>query len=74
MKIEKDKVVFISYTLSSVTDQQVIEHIPASKPFGYIQGQNSTLPAFEEKMEGLEVGAEFDFILHQEEAFGEYYE
>lgn len=74
MKVEKDKVVFISYTLSSVEDQQVVGHAPASKPYGYIQGNGFVLPALEEKLEGLQVGDSFDFILHPSEAFGEYYE
>jgi FKBP-type peptidyl-prolyl cis-trans isomerase SlyD len=74
MKVAKDQVVFISYTLSSVEDQQVIGHAPASEPFGYIHGHQFALPALEEKLEGLQAGDSFDFILHPDEAFGEYYE
>ena len=74
MKVEKDNVVFISYTLSSVEDQQVVGQATASEPFGYIHGHQFALPALEEKLEGLQVGDTFDFILHPSEAFGEYYE
>jgi FKBP-type peptidyl-prolyl cis-trans isomerase SlyD len=74
MKVEKDNVVFISYVISSLDDQQVVGQATAAEPFGYIHGHQFALPALEERLEGLHVGDTFDFILHPDEAFGEYYE
>jgi|JI8StandDraft_2_1071088.scaffolds.fasta_scaffold02582_5 FKBP-type peptidyl-prolyl cis-trans isomerase SlyD len=75
MKVEKDKVVFISYTLSSVEDNhQVVGQAPATEPFGYIHGHEFALPALEQRLEGLSKGDSFDFILTPEEGFGEYYD
>lgn len=72
MQVAKDKVVFITYTITSLDDQMVIEHIPASKPYGFLYGNHFVLPAMEEKLLGLAVGDSFDFILPPQEAFGEY--
>jgi FKBP-type peptidyl-prolyl cis-trans isomerase SlyD len=75
MKVEKDKVVFISYTLSSLEDNhQIVGQAPATEPFAYIHGHNFALPALEKRLEGLSVGETFDFVLSPEEGFGEYYE
>ncbi|KOY85760.1 hypothetical protein AD998_05965 [bacterium 336/3] len=75
MKIEKDKVVYISYTLSSVDDgHQVVGQAPATEPFAYIHGHEFALPALEKHLEGLSKDDSFDFILTPEEGFGEYYE
>lgn len=75
MKIEKDKVVYISYTLSSVDDDhQIVGHAPATEPFAYIHGHEFALPALEQHLEGLSKGDSFDFILTPEQGFGEYYE
>ncbi len=72
MQVSKDKVVFITYTITSLDDQTVIEHIPPSKPYGFLYGNHFLLPAMEEKLLGLSVGDSFDFILPPQEAFGEY--
>lgn len=72
MQVAKDKVVFISYTITSLDDQMVIEHVPASTPYGFLYGNHFVLPAMEEKLLGLAVGDSFDFILPPQEAFGEY--
>jgi len=75
MKVEKDKVVFISYTLASVEDSnQVVGQATEREPFAYIHGHEFALPALEQRLEGLSVGDLFDFVLTPEEGFGEYYE
>lgn len=72
MKVEKDKVVFIAYTITSLDDQTVIEHVPEAKPYGFLCGSHFVLPAMEEKLFGLQTGDSFDFILPPQEAFGDY--
>ncbi|MCS6795774.1 MAG: peptidylprolyl isomerase [Raineya sp.] len=72
MQVAKDKVVFITYTITSLDDQMVIEHVPTSTPYGFLCGNHFVLPAMEEKLLGLSVGDSFDFILTPQEAFGDY--
>lgn len=74
MKVEKDKVVFMSYTLESVEDKEIVGQATSSEPFGYIHGHHFILPILESRIEGLSIGEHFDFQISSEEGFGEYYE
>lgn len=71
MKIGKNKVVTLTYTLR-VNDAQgeVIQKVDENKPFVHLFGAGSLLPAFEENLTGLETGSEFGFPLLVEEAYG----
>ena len=69
MKIEKNKVVSLSYTLT--VDGDVIETVNADKPLKFIFGTGYLLPKFEENVSGKVVGDTFDFILSAKEGYGE---
>lgn len=70
MQIAPNKVVGISYTLKEEGLTDVIETVNASDPFYFLFGAGNLLPAFEEALQGLEVGSAFDFVLTAENAYG----
>lgn len=69
MKIQKNKVVSLSYTLT--VDGDVIETVTAGKPMQFIYGTGYLLPKFEENIGELGEGDLFDFKLTAAEAYGE---
>lgn len=69
MKIGKDKVVSLSYTLTVEGD--VVETVTSDKPMDFIFGTGYLLPKFEQNVEGKEVGDTFDFMLTATEGYGE---
>jgi FKBP-type peptidyl-prolyl cis-trans isomerase SlyD len=71
MTISENKVVAVSYTLK-ITDGQVVDQATAERPFAYIHGGQQVLPAFETNLQGLGVGADFDFKLSAVNGYGEY--
>lgn len=73
MPIQKDHYVACSYDLylGEKNDDNLIEKATAEAPLIYIQGIGMMLPLFEEKLEGLNEGDNFDFTLKPEEAYGE---
>ncbi len=73
MKIEQNKVVSLTYDLRKNNHEgQLIESVNSEKPLQFIFGQGMMLPKFEENIAGLENGAEFEFGLSPENAYGEY--
>lgn len=70
MKIEKNKVVVLTYQLS--VDGEIVDRATAAQPLDYIQGMHMLLPKFEEAVEGLEEGATFSFTLTPEDGYGAY--
>lgn len=70
MKVEKNKVVSLSYQL--VVEGQVADKAGADSPLEYIHGTGMLLPKFESEVEGKEVGEEFAFTLTPEEGYGVY--
>lgn len=68
MKVEKNKVVSLSYTL--VVDGEIADKATSDKPLQYIQGTNMLLPRFEQEVENKEVGDEVSFTLSPEEGYG----
>ena len=70
MKIEKNKVVELSYELQ--VDGQVADVATAEQPLDYIHGTHMLIPRFESEIEGLEPGADFAFHLTPEEGYGTY--
>lgn len=68
MKIGKDKVVSLSYTLTVEGD--VVETVTSDKPMDLIFGTGYLLPKFEQNVEGKEVGDTFDFMLTATEGYG----
>ena len=70
MRIEKDKVVAVSYDLE--VDGKVVESTTPQAPMDYIQGMHMLIPAFEAALEGLEEGAPFAFTVGPENGYGPY--
>lgn len=68
MKIEKNRVVALSYTL--VVDGAVADQASAEKPLEYIHGTGMLLPRFEEEVAGKEPGEDYAFVLSPEEGYG----
>jgi FKBP-type peptidyl-prolyl cis-trans isomerase SlyD len=70
MKIQKDTVVSLNFELSD-TEGAVLEK--SDEPVGYLHGGYSGMfEAVEERLEGLEEGAEVAVTLEPDDAFGEY--
>jgi len=70
MKIEKNKVVVLTYDLEvegTLMDSATEEH-----PLDYIHGTHMLIPKFEAEVEGLDEGAEFAFTVQPEEGYGPY--
>lgn len=70
MKVEKNKVVAVSYELE--VEGQIADKSGADKPLEYIHGTGMLLPKFEANLEGKEPGDTFGFTLTPEEGYGEY--
>lgn len=71
MKIEKNKVVSMSYSLTSDSGQ-VLELRSADNPVEFIVGHGQILPSLEKKILGESEGFTGRFLLQPEEAHGEY--
>ena len=70
MRIEKNKVVFLTYDLT--VDGQLVDSANEEQPLDYIQGTHMLIPKFEEAVEGLEEGAVFAFSVQPEDGYGPY--
>ena len=70
MRIEKNKVVTLSYDLE--VEGKIVDSATAETPLDYIQGMHMLIPAFETAVEGLEEGAPFAFTLQPEDGYGPY--
>lgn len=72
MKIQKNKVVHLSYVLrKDSAEGDVIEVADEQHPLVFLFGSGQLLPAFEANVEGLAEGEHTDFALKSEEAYGE---
>jgi FKBP-type peptidyl-prolyl cis-trans isomerase SlyD len=69
MKIEKDKVVSLSYVLT--VDGETLETVTVEKPMKFIMGTGYLLPKFEENISGKQAGDAFEFMLAAGDAYGE---
>ena len=70
MKIEKNKVVVMTYELE--VDGEIVDKAEEGQPLDYIQGTNMLIPKLEETVEGKEEGDSYECILSPEEGYGEY--
>lgn len=68
MKITADKVVEVSYEVSS--EGQLVDRMTEERPLDYIHGMHMLIPAFEAALEGLEPGAAFACTVQPEEGYG----
>ena len=71
MRIEKNSVVTINYTLKG-DDENVIDTSVGQEPLIYMHGNNYLLPKLEERIEGHETGDKIFAVLSPSEAYGEY--
>lgn len=70
MKIVKNSVVTVNYTLSDAQDNMIEE---GQEPMVYLHGgYENTLPKIEEALEGKEAGYQTVIQVEPEDAFGEY--
>lgn len=70
MKIDKNKVVELVYTLT--VDGELTDKTTEDRPLDFIFGTGSLLPKFEEHIAGKEPGESFAFVLSPGEGYGEY--
>ena len=75
-KVEKNKVVTLTYelTLPEKSAQPTVDQADESNPFSFVYGAGVALDSFEENIEGLQPGDDFDFEIPQDKAYGEYKE
>lgn len=75
MKIERNKVVSVTYELN-VNDEagskQLVEKVEAEQPMVFLFGASGLPEKFEQELEGMNEGENFQFSLSSDEAYGEY--
>lgn len=75
MKVEKNSVVALTYSLSipdSEGETDVVEVVNENDPMYFIHGISGLPEGFENQIEGLSAGDTFDFTVAPEEGYGEY--
>lgn len=75
MKVEKDKVVAVSYELhvdDGENGKEFMERVPKEEPFYFLAGAGNILPALEEVITGKEAGDTFEVAIDYENGFGDY--
>lgn len=60
------------YTVEENGERKLVEEATKERPFLFISGFGIALPAFEERTVGLEAGADFEFDLTKDEAYGDH--
>ena len=72
MKIEKNKVVSVTYDLRTEGHEgQIVESATVEQPLRFIYDAGMMLPAFEQNLAGLSEGDTFQFKLSADEAYGQ---
>lgn len=76
MEKTPNKYIAVSYELYTVNDgkSELVEKASKDEPFQFLSGFGTTIEAFEDNIVNLEEGAEFDFTLTKDEAYGDYYD
>ena len=70
MKVEKNKVVSIHYTLTD-NDGNKIDSSAGKEPLVYIHGVGGLIPGMEDGLEGKVVGDKFDLKISPDKGYGE---
>ena len=70
MKVEKNKVVAVSYQLE--VEGKIADKSAPGNPLEYIHGTGMLLPKFEAALQDKEPGDTFDFVLSPEDGYGTY--
>ncbi|GAB4281629.1 MAG: FKBP-type peptidyl-prolyl cis-trans isomerase [Marinilabiliales bacterium] len=75
MKIEKNKMVSITYELhDGAHDGELIENVKEDHPFTFLYDSGKLLKEFEKSLEGKKTGEDFECILTPDQAYGDYHE
>jgi FKBP-type peptidyl-prolyl cis-trans isomerase SlyD len=75
MKIDKNKVVALTYTLKyDNASGETIEVADERDPLVFLFGTGGMLPKFEENLSELKAGDKFEFILEKNDAYGDFTE
>jgi len=69
MKISKDCVVSIDFTLKSA-EGEILDTSDGDQPLLYLQGHEHLVPGLERRLEGLEPGEELQAVIPPEEGYG----
>lgn len=73
MKIEKNKVVTLTYKLhKDNVEGELIEVVDVDSPFIFLFGAGQLIPEFESNLSGKETGQDFGFGILSENAYGNY--
>ena len=70
MKVGKDKVVLMHYTLKNDAGK-VIDSSDGADPLPFLQGHGNIIPGLESALEGSKVGDKLDVSIKPEEGYGE---
>ncbi len=70
MKIGKDRIVCIDYTIR-LASGRVVETSVGHEPLTYLHGRHQIVPGVENAIEGLDAGALLETIVPPSEAYGE---
>ncbi len=71
MRIERDCVVYLRYTLRDGSGD-VLEEVEHKEPFIYLHGYENIIPSLEQALDDLRIGDSFDVHLEPEDAYGAY--
>jgi len=69
MKVEKNKVVSIHYTLTN-KQGEVLDSSDGKDPLAYIHGKGNLIPGLEEELEGKEAGYKKHVVVSPEKGYG----
>jgi FKBP-type peptidyl-prolyl cis-trans isomerase SlyD len=73
MAIKKDQMVSVAYKLRlDSKNGKVIENVTTKKPLVYLHGVGKMIPAFENALEGKNVGDAFETFIPSCDAYGEF--
>ena len=70
MKISKDRVVCMDYTIR-LGNGRVVESSVGQEPLTYLHGRRQIVPGVEKAIEGLESGALLEVVVPPGEAYGD---
>lgn len=71
MKISKDKVVSIHYTLTNDNGDVVDSSVDRGEPLKYIHGHNNLIPGMENGLEGSQQGDKLTIDVEPKDGYGE---
>ena len=69
MKVSKDKVVLMHYTLKN-DKGEVIDSSEGAEPLAFLQGHGNIIPGLEKALEGCKLGDKKEVSIKPEEAYG----